>query len=371
MINTSGPAETVCIAEDRASEQVAIKLLIVSLARHCPQLHVELFYPPADEEMRAWLNRFPNVHLREQRIAGVSDWNVKPYAIRQLLAEGFEEVWWLDSDIIVQRDFRKELGELTARDLIATEEAAYGKYRDEGYRARAWGFEVERELPFTLNSCVMRMTQKHRRLLAAWCDALETPLYQEAQSRPEWEKPFHLYGDQDVLTALLSSDPFASIPLKVLRRGRGIIQYFGPSGYTMRERLATLLTPPAILHCQRDKPWRRAAAAPSVRLMTDYLKHLRLETSPYTLAAKRYAREVEEPLPWTTPNSIGGMVLRTLGLGHLALAGMPLALFYTAVRSLKALFRVRDRFDPAQAFEAMSAAWRPQQPSRDTQRRAA
>ncbi len=47
-----------------------------------------------------------------------------------------------------------------------------------------------------------------------------------------------MQGDQDVLTALLTSTEFADIPLKMLRRGKDIVQFDGVWGYTTTERLA-------------------------------------------------------------------------------------------------------------------------------------
>ena len=71
----------VCIAEDRLSELVAVKLLVASLARHCPDAKVELFFPPADDALKTWLTKYPQVNLRTQPIEGAKGWDVKPIVL--------------------------------------------------------------------------------------------------------------------------------------------------------------------------------------------------------------------------------------------------------------------------------------------------
>jgi hypothetical protein len=344
----------ICIAEDRVSEQVAVKLLITSLALHCPNVAVHLIYPPASEAFKKWLGRYKHVTLQTQAIEGASGWNVKPRVLLAALDGGHDDVWWIDSDVIVNADFRRVFGELQKDAVVATEEALYGMYRDDGYRAKAWGFEIGRTLPFTLNSSVLRFTSAHRPLLEAWQHLLEAPHYRAAQSAAAGTKPFHLYGDQDVLTALLASKQFADVPLNVLRRGKHIIQYFGPAGYTLQERIGNLVQPPALLHCQRDKPWRRAETAPPVRKLKAYVDYLRLEASPYNLAASKHQEETGEAMPWLQTRSLGGRALRLIGLGSPALTGLPIAALYSVSRLYKKVRKVNDRFDPAAAYATVA-----------------
>ncbi|MBS1212151.1 MAG: hypothetical protein H6R26_767, partial [Proteobacteria bacterium] len=53
----------ICIAEDRKWCEAPVKLLLMSLAEHCPSLSIELFYPPADDQFAEWLKRCPQVRL--------------------------------------------------------------------------------------------------------------------------------------------------------------------------------------------------------------------------------------------------------------------------------------------------------------------
>jgi hypothetical protein len=341
----------ICIGEDRESELDAVKLLVYTLSLHMPHARVELFYPPASDAFKEWLTKFPGVRLTTQRVTQSTGWDVKPQLLLHLLDAGHSEVVWMDSDILVCGDFLKPLGPLDDHTLVATEEALYGQYRDEGFRAKAWRFEVGRALPFVLNSGVVRVTQRHVPLLRRWQQLLETDAYRAAQKAKSSQKPFHLFSDQDVLTALLCSCEFADIPIKILRRGVDIIQDFGPSGYTLSERWGNLTRGRAtLLHCQRDKPWRRAEKPPRFWQWKPYLKYLRLETSPYALAAARHRDATGEPMHWLTTRTAGGKFLKALGLGHPALTGWPLSAMYTASRTIKRIRRIDDRFDPAAAY---------------------
>ena len=136
-------------------------------------------------------------------------WNVKPYVLLEALAESDAEVWWLDSDIIVTRDFRPLSRGASAKTLLLTEEPRFtpadGAGEDGGLRAREWGLHPARLLPRVINTSVIRATRSHVPLLRRWSELLEHPEYLNAPH--EWaQRPAHLQSDQDVLTALLSSD---------------------------------------------------------------------------------------------------------------------------------------------------------------------
>lgn len=342
----------ICIAEDRQSEETAVKLLLLSLSQYCPDVPVNLFFPPATTRFQQWLKSLPQVKLRTEAFTGVSGWNVKPYALLLLLEEGHDDVWWIDADVIVSRDFRQTIGHLTDSTLVISEEALYGQYRDDGYRAKAWGFEVGRSLPFNLNTAVVRVTTAHLPLIHRWKELLETEPYQKAQTLPYEKKPFHLFGDQDVLTALLASQEFAAIPLKILERGTGIIQYFGPSGFTLRERLVAAIDDlPPFVHCQREKPWRKSTTPPSWKEMRSYLNYIQVEVSPYCHLAAHYQNEMSEDLAWLRPRSRLSQLLRILGFGNPALTGIPIASLYSLSRLYKTIAKKDDRFDPVAAYQ--------------------
>ncbi len=324
----------VCIAEDRASFEVPVKLLLLSLARHCRDLQVKLFYPAASEAFGVWIAGLPQVDLITSPIPGAQGWNVKPQAILSLLESGHDDVLWIDSDIIVTRDFLKEFEILGERTMVATEEALWGNYSDaDAWRARRWGMSVGREFPFTINTAVLRMTRSHIPLLREWQRLLESEPYQNAQRLGPDQRPQHMFGDQDVLTAVLASKEFSDIDVKFFRRGADIIQYFGLSGYTCAERLRNLVRgPPKFIHSQVFKPWVKFRRRHAIENTRDFLDSLYLDLSPYTLAATKYAHELTEPCPWMRPQSRLGAFLRAIGLWYAPLVGLPVAALADFVR---------------------------------------
>src|SRR5260370_24407737 len=148
----------------------------------------------------------------------------------------------IDSDIIVARNIARLFHKLDPNVLVITEEAmCRARYCPYGLRARLWGLKVGRTNPFVLNTGVIRGTKSHRALLSRWRELLESDQYAKFQYL-DWQcRPPHMISDQDVLTALLASQEYANVPLKILERGKDIIQYFGSHGYTISDRLSNLL----------------------------------------------------------------------------------------------------------------------------------
>jgi hypothetical protein len=342
----------VCIAEDRISEESVVRLLLLSLVNHCPDVRIVLYFPPATDDFKAWLMKMPQVILRCTPFSGVAGWDVKLYALVALLEEGEEEVWWIDSDIIVNRDFRCSSGQLDDSTLVITEDALSGFYRDDGYRAKAWRLEVGRSLPFCLNTGVIRVTKYHIHLLQRWQQLMKDELYLKAQTLPYHRKPFHMFGDQDVITALLSTPEFSGIPLKILRRGKDIIQYFGPAGYTLQERFLNFTQGlPPFIHSQGEKPWYRQKTPPRWANFREHLNYVRLEISPYNNVASQFKDEVGKDLDWLTPASQLGSFFAAIGFGNAALTGMPIALIHNLWRISKKVRGINDSFDPEKAYK--------------------
>jgi hypothetical protein len=324
----------ICITEDRAEFEVPVKLLLLSLAKHCEDLAVKLFYPPATDNFTAWIKQFSQVDLDTRPLPGAKGWNVKPQALLALLEAGNDTVLWIDSDIIVTRDFRNDLNRLNSQAIVATEEALWGNYSDtKAWRAQRWGLSIGREFPFTLNTAVLRVTRSHIPLLLEWQRLLDTEAYKCAQVLHADQRPGHMFGDQDVLTALLTSREFSDIEVRFLRRGSDIIQYFGLSGYTCAERLRNIINGPArFVHSQVFKPWVKFKKPRSIENVRDFLDSLYLDLSPYTLAALKYKRDLKESCPWMRPQSVTAALMRILGLWHAPLVGLPIAAMADFVR---------------------------------------
>ncbi len=347
MSPVQAPRFAVCVAEDRKSCEPGLRLLLSSLRLHCAALDVCVFYPAADSDFVDWARKFApeNVNIRTVPLTGVYGWNTKPHALLRMLADGFDEVVWIDSDIVVTQDLRAAFLGLNADVVVATEEALWGKRDDsEGLRARLWGFDVKRGFPFTLNSAVLRVTKAHVLLLERWKELLESPEYRAAQALPWNQRPVHMLGDQDVLTALMCGGPFANLPVKILERGRDIIQYFGPYGFTVAERCRCVIRGmPIFIHSQGVKPWlvEKELAAGNLRRKVEGLY---LDLSPYTLTAASLAPSDANPCAnyWTRPRTALSNAFRKIGFGYPPLVGLPLALAFDFVRlGLKVLSSLR------------------------------
>ena len=265
-------------------------------------------------------------------------WNIKAYVIDQLLSEGKSEVWWIDSDIIVNGNFLKSYATEQSGAIIACEEAIYGRYRDDGFRANAWGLSVGRTFMCTLNTGVLRMDQTHKKILLQWKSLLETDEYMQSQTLPTMDRPIHMLGDQDALTAILTSSSFSQVPVRILRRGSDIIQYFGPPGFTMKERLRCLcLGLPNFIHAQGRKPWSVQSDEKLPMLSKLYIHNLMLQLSPYLFVARQYKEEIDQNIPWLYPRCKVAKLLYYLSFGNPAIAGAPISAVVGIIRNLRSL----------------------------------
>jgi lipopolysaccharide biosynthesis glycosyltransferase len=328
---------TVCIAEDREACEPCLKLLLMSLSLHCPGMPISLFYPIANEEFRRWVSAYPQVWLQADRLKIGCEWNVKPQAIMQLLDIGFDEVIWIDSDVLVTRDIRPLFHALDDAVFVATEHTlAPDRYDGTGLRAKLWQLSVGRVLPAALNSGVLRVTRRHYRLMERWWELLQFEEYQSCQQK-EWRKrPIHMLGDQGVLTALLTSTEFAQIPLKTLRRGKHIVQFDGVWGYTTAERARNLLGDgPTFIHSIGGKPWVTRWESGRTNDLREYLKMVYLDVSPYTLFSVRFSQDLGCDTNWMCAHYKLSSVLRSLGMQQPALTGLPMAILADIARSIK------------------------------------
>lgn len=329
---------TVCIAEDRASCEPAVKLLILSLNAHSPGTKVSLFFPPATPDFISWIAAFPSVKLEHGCATQGCGWNVKPKVIQYLLDSGFEEVIWIDSDILVTRNIWRVFADLDPGTLVITEHTLAEERDDRnGRRARMWGFPVGRTFPTAFSSGVVRATRCHARLIERWWELLQCDSYLSAQNLGWYERPVHLLGDQDVLTALLTSSEFSNIPFRVLRRGFEIIQFDGVWGYSVPERIVNLLGwGPTFIHAGAAKPWLVNWRSNGVR---DYIKMLYLDICPYTVAALRYRPRLQSDTSWMRPHFMAAKIQRRLGCDYPPLVGIVMAFFAHVARLLRVLRR--------------------------------
>ncbi len=329
----------ICLYEDRASHLVGLKLALLSLVRHCPDARLVAHVPGADDGFATWFAaRVPAGELVTDPIQD-SGWNVKPELLLHHLGRGEDEVVWFDADVVCHDDWRRLLWGAGPQTLVATEETVRGQHLGGAHRTRAWGLAVGRSMPTTVNTGLVRVTPAHAPLLRAWQQMLRDPGYQLAQ-RSDWQdRPIHLLGDQEVLTALLGSREFADVPVWLLRQGVDIAQCFGASGYDPADRLRMTLAGevPPLLHAMGPKPWqqpprgsRPASVLDAARSARDALVRRHHDTSPYTLAAAELRADLDEPAPWL-PDRAGPASAAALNCAEL-----PLALFDMVVRRLRA-----------------------------------
>ncbi len=330
----------ICIAEDRESCEPGVRLLIASLNRHEPHARVQLFCPNPSPEFAKWIQRFPAVTLNTRRVEGAwTKWDVKAQALASLLGRGFSEVVWIDSDIIVCGSFLERFASLPSEVLIATEERLDNTPPDLEMRTRAWSLRLGRTLPYVVNTAVLRVTKSHESLLARWMELMATDAYREAQNKPWDERPLHLLGDQDVLSALLSSVEFAHVDVLFLKRRSDIVQYFGNLGYTVVERFAHLVKGlPTFVHSQGWKPWFGSASRQGHASSGERLRRLYSDLTPYSMVARHYAAELPSRT-WLRPASALIAIFRIVGFLQAPLVGLPLALVFDLRFALRTVAR--------------------------------
>ena len=74
-------ALTFCLAEDRITEDTALRLVLLSLRKHQPEATVFLFRPQPSSSFREWLWTFPSVVLVPHFPEGALGWNCKPQVL--------------------------------------------------------------------------------------------------------------------------------------------------------------------------------------------------------------------------------------------------------------------------------------------------
>jgi hypothetical protein len=172
--------------------------------------------------------------------------------------------------------------------------------------------------------------------LQAWSKLLACPAYVETHRRKWFERPVHMVGDQDVLTALLGSERFEYVPVRFLRRGRDVIYNFGPSGYTAKERLDNLACPePPFVHCSGPKPWEVPAEASLLGNPKAYYKRLGLELADYSRVARRYRQYFEADDIAFEVKTLAGRLFQAMAGKRVPLQGLPLSVFHAIGRRLR------------------------------------
>lgn len=305
------------IYETRPSDMVGVKLLLLSLRRHHPDLRPVVILPNVTDVESAWLAEHTDATLRNDLASELSTWNVKPDVLGRLVDEQPDETFlWIDSDIVLHKPMPPVVFEGSPDDFVVAEEYRLARQPGTKVRTRQWGYQEARRLNCTVNSCILRLTKTHKPLLAEWMRLTSLPEYQSVQKQDWRTRPLHMVGGQDILTGLLGSKEFAHIHLRWVRRGRDIAQCYESRGYPANERLANLFRGlPPFVHAQGEKPWREHRSA------------LSMDVAPLKYVARDYPEALgvaEGELDgWTDPLTPTGRLVDRLLLGNPNLVGLP------------------------------------------------
>ena len=321
-----------CLSEDRVDCEVGLRLAVLSLREHFPEAGIFVYRHGATEDFTTWMRAFERVTLIPERPPGAIEWNCKPQAMQPILEAGYRQVIWADSDIIATKHGRGAFTGLPDDAVLVTQEPTSARFQGTRVRTVGWNLPIGREFPFTLNSCIVRVTKAHAALLERWTELLLRPEYLTAQALRLEERPLHMMGDQDILNALLGSSDFAHVPVRVLGSGTEIVHTGGALGYSLGQRLQGLAgAKPGFLHATAGKPWLWLGGDPywSRPNFAGWQRRLLQETSPYLAEARRYRDRLGLDTSWMDKRSGLGTLLRVLGFGHFALRGLPITLVAT------------------------------------------
>lgn len=316
-----------CFYEDRPEGEVGLRLALVSLWRNCPGARVVVFVRAASDGFRAWFARRPGGEMVDVSADFPRGWDAKPACLLQLLDRGAPAAVWLDSDLVVTGDLVAWMGRRPVDALVVAEEPPHLSVRGTRCRARALGLPEGRELGFTVNTCLIRVTAGHRPLLEAWRQLLGCADYQrEQRERHMLERPFHLTSDQDVLGGLLGSAAWQEMVVGVLRDGREVVH----SGGLRFDRLGSQAARcfgrrPLIVHAMAAKPWQLLPGRPDEQNFRWWLLRLAQEVSLYVREAAGLRDETALPCAWLDHRTRSGEFLLAIGLGSSAMRGLMFA----------------------------------------------
>lgn len=334
-----------CIHEDRHSHLVGLKLAVLSVVAHSPQFKIIISCPDAPTNLVTWVSKLNNVEIISHPELGNIGWNIKPSLLLSLLKKGYDNVIWIDSDIILNGKILVDIANYSADIFVVTEEPYWGQFQGGSFRTHAWGLTLGRSLKCTVNSGIVRVTQRHVSLLQAWIKMLNHPVYLSAQKMPAMQRPLHMIGDQEVLTALICSNLFKDVPLVMLKRGADIAQCFGAAGYTPFERIKNVFSfkTPAMFHAMGAKPWVRENQPPSLfnrnhsllKNLRKYYEYLSLEVSPYSIIARKYSKQLNEDTSWMYSKTLTAKLFTIISFNSANLIGLPLAVIDSFTKRLR------------------------------------
>jgi hypothetical protein len=149
----------ICLYEDRPYQIPGLKILLMSLNRHCPTWPIRLRFPAVPDSLRTWLNRVPQITLLEEKLPSGGSYDVKPSVLMDGLASGAETCLWLDTDVLVNRPL--EFITASSPETIVVAQDPWEYADGSTHRSKSWGLASGRALPGPLNSSVVYVTRFH------------------------------------------------------------------------------------------------------------------------------------------------------------------------------------------------------------------
>ncbi|MEX0645045.1 MAG: hypothetical protein WD076_07030, partial [Parvularculaceae bacterium] len=115
--------DVICSAEDRASEEDALKIFVLSVVKHYPDRPpIHLICPNATASFEKWARAVDGVTLDRVPLELAYGCNQKPQAFERLFDRGFRKVFWLDDDIVLGASFNDKIADRLAAPCLVSEE---------------------------------------------------------------------------------------------------------------------------------------------------------------------------------------------------------------------------------------------------------
>lgn len=328
-----------CTREDRRQHFPGLRLMLLSLSRQCDVTRLLVSDLESGGEFDQWAESC-GVALEPIEPPQNQGWNIKPEVLLTALDRCKTRVTWIDADILLLGDLSPKLAALDETQLLAGQEHGWGQAPGGLHRARAWGLDAVRPMAFTVNTGVVSVTEHHRPLLETWRELLADERYQQVQKQYWADRPVHMLSDQEVLTALLSDRRFADVPITWLERSKDIVQAFGPSNFSIGDRLRYVCGKrPLATHAMGPvKPWTWQDQRGSKH---ERFSGLAARFSLYTHEARPYLKHLpEDERQWANHGLIGSL-WNGLCLGSPALTDLPMAGFESIVRVAKSVLKIK------------------------------
>jgi hypothetical protein len=314
-------AITVVCYEDRPEAFVGVKLLALSLQEYSADVSLHFFAPRGEvpDAFRNWVaSRAPNVLINNVSPGVERGWSVKPVVLREMLTAGHSEVLWIDSDIIVTQDIRPRFAALSKGTLSISSHPG----NSDPARATVWGFSVNRPLAMPINTCLIRVTPAHVRLIDRWIGLTQEPIFRDAQRMEFSNRPTPLFSDQDLLEGILMSEALPAkyqTDLDFVKPGTEILH---GGAVSLKQLMSIGYDLPMFVHGHGLKPWNLQYIS---RVQRQKLKYVCLELSLFCRVAQRYAASLDEPSLnlWMYPRSILGLLSWLLTGNHPYLRQVP------------------------------------------------